>query len=110
MASENKTKPTAVSVDEYLEWIEPEQRREDAKALDRLMRRITGAAPTMWGPSIIGYGKSHYKYASGREGNMPLAANTYHEDMAPRSSLPGMPWGLSFHNVFMAWRTVACVL
>lgn len=56
-------------VDTFLEAVEPSGRREDALALDRLFRDETGFAPRLWGPSIIGYGRYHYRYASGREGD-----------------------------------------
>ena len=48
-------------------------RRRDAEALLALMARVTGESPHMWGPSIIGFGEYHYKYASGREGDAPAA-------------------------------------
>ncbi|WP_299193144.1 DUF1801 domain-containing protein [uncultured Erythrobacter sp.] len=67
--SEAKTKPTAVSVAEFIEAVEPASKREDAKVLDALFRKVTGEAPQMWGPTIIGYGSYHYKYESGREGD-----------------------------------------
>ncbi|WP_298304354.1 DUF1801 domain-containing protein [uncultured Erythrobacter sp.] len=68
--SENKTKPTQVSVEDFIEAVEPAAKREDAKVLDALFRKVTGEEPQMWGPSIIGYGSYHYKYESGREGDM----------------------------------------
>jgi hypothetical protein len=67
--SENKTKPTAVSVAAFLEACTDEARRTDAKALAKLMQKVTGKEPTMWGPSIIGFGNYHYVYESGREGD-----------------------------------------
>lgn len=67
--AENKTQPTQESVAKFLNSIEDEQKRRDAKKIDRLFREISGEKPTMWGPSIIGYGTYHYKYASGREGD-----------------------------------------
>jgi len=36
------------------------------------MRDVTGHPPKMWGPSIVGFDRYHYKYASGREGEMLL--------------------------------------
>lgn len=66
---ENKTKPTNVSVEDFIEAVEPERKREEAKVLDALFRKVTGEEPRMWGPSIIGYGSYHYKYESGREGD-----------------------------------------
>ncbi|XBQ16326.1 MAG: DUF1801 domain-containing protein [Oceanicaulis sp.] len=67
--AENKTKPTAVPVEEFLDSVEPDAKREEAKALDALFRKVTGWAPVMWGPSMIGYGQYHYRYESGREGD-----------------------------------------
>jgi hypothetical protein len=67
--SENKTQPTAMSVNYYLAGLEPEQRRDDARAINAMMRRVTGTVPKMWGDSIVGFGKTHYKYESGREGD-----------------------------------------
>ncbi|UAB77428.1 DUF1801 domain-containing protein [Erythrobacter sp. SCSIO 43205] len=68
--AENKTKPTKVSVDAFIEAVEPQSKRDDARVLDALFRKVTGQEPQMWGPSIIGYGSYHYKYDSGREGDM----------------------------------------
>jgi len=63
----NKTQATALSVDDFLSRVEPEQKREEARKLDTLFRRVTGFEPVMWGPSIIGYGRYHYRYDTGRE-------------------------------------------
>jgi len=68
--AENKTKPTDVSVAEFIDAVEPASKREDAKVLDALFRKVTGLEPQMWGPTMIGYGSYHYKYESGREGDM----------------------------------------
>ena len=67
--SENKTKPTDESVTAFLDAIENEQRRDDCYTVLEIMRSITGEAPKMWGPSIVGFGNYHYKYESGREGD-----------------------------------------
>jgi hypothetical protein len=72
MATENKTKPTAMSVARYLAAISDEARRKDCQALAKLMTRATKEEPTMWGTSIVGFGSYHYKYASGREGDSCL--------------------------------------
>ena len=69
--AENKTKPTAVSVDDFLDAVPDPQRRADGRTLRALMERLSGEPATMWGPSIIGFGTCHYKYESGREGDMP---------------------------------------
>jgi len=67
--SDNKTKQSTGSVENFLESIENDTRRADGFALLELFKRATGWKPRMWGPSIIGYGRYHYKYASGREGD-----------------------------------------
>jgi hypothetical protein len=70
--ADNKTKPTQLSVATCIDAVTDENRRADAKALVKLMHSVTGEEPKMWGPSIIGFGSHHYKYESGREGDMPL--------------------------------------
>lgn len=70
--ADNKTKPTALNVPAFLHTCTDELRRNDAKALVKLMRKVTGKQPAMWGPSIVGFDSYHYKYESGREGDMPI--------------------------------------
>lgn len=65
--AEPKTQITAVDPADYIASVEPERRREEARVLDALFRRVTGEAPKMWGPSIIGYGTYRTTYASGRD-------------------------------------------
>lgn len=72
--AENKTKPTQLSVTAFIDSLADPIRRADAKALVKLMQSAAGEKPKMWGPSIIGFGSYHYKYDSGREGDMPLIA------------------------------------
>ena len=67
--SGNKTMPTGASVAEFLEAVEPPQKAAEVQTLDRLFRRVTGYEPQMWGASIVGYGRYHYRYKSGREGD-----------------------------------------
>lgn len=67
--SENKTRATDADVAGFLASVEPDRKRDDAVALDRIFREATGYEPRMWGPSIIGYGRYHYVYDSGREGD-----------------------------------------
>ena len=67
-----KTVPTTGSVPAFLDAIADPAQREDCRALAALMQKATGKEPTMWGPSIVGFGSYHYKYASGREGDAPL--------------------------------------
>jgi len=71
--AENKTLPTDVPVDEFLAQVENARRRADAETALTLYKDVTGLEPVMWGPSIVGFGSSHYVYASGREGDMPAA-------------------------------------
>ncbi|MEO8504928.1 MAG: DUF1801 domain-containing protein [Acidobacteriota bacterium] len=71
--AENKTKPTTGSVASFIAAIADETKRADAKTLVKLLQSVTGEKPKMWGPSIVGFGTCHYVYASGREGDMPLA-------------------------------------
>jgi len=70
--AENKTKPTKVSVTEFVNAVADQARRADAKTLVKLMQGASGEKPKMWGPSIIGFGSYHYRYDSGREGDAPL--------------------------------------
>ena len=72
--AEPKTKPTKASVKEFLNQIPDKERREDCFAVAKIMEEITGDKPKMWGPSIVGFGTYHYKYASGREGDWPVTA------------------------------------
>ena len=72
MAAELKTKPTGASVTKFLDSIPDETKRKDSYALVELMQKAMGKPPKMWGPGIVGFGKYHYVYASGREGDSPL--------------------------------------
>jgi Domain of unknown function (DU1801) len=66
---ELKTKERKASVEKFLNGVKEKQKREDSFKILKLMKQITKTEPKMWGPSIIGFGKYHYKYASGREGD-----------------------------------------
>ena len=66
--SSAKTLPTDADVGAFLNNVEPQRRRADGLALDTLFRQITGFEPQMWGPSIVGYGRYDYTYASGHSG------------------------------------------
>lgn len=72
--AENKTKPTAISVDAFIDAIADPVRQADARTLIDIMAEKSGAPATMWGPSIIGFGSYHYRYESGREGDAPRIA------------------------------------
>ncbi len=70
--AQNKTQPTQQKVAQFIAAIEDKRKRDDCRDLMKLMREITGHRPKMWGASIVGYGKYHYRYASGREGDFFL--------------------------------------
>ncbi len=70
--AEPKTKPTKESVKDFLNKVEDPERRADCFAVAKIMEEITGEKPKMWGPSIVGFGTYHYKYASGNEGDWPI--------------------------------------
>ncbi len=72
--AEPKTQPTDQSVEDFLNAIPDEHKRADAFAVLKLMKQVTRAEPQMWGNSIVGFGRYRLKYASGREGDWPLAA------------------------------------
>ena len=73
MATKNKTAETKVSVDEFINsFVDKESKKQDSFRLIGLMRKWSGFEPKMWGPTIIGFGSYHYKYASGHEGDSPL--------------------------------------
>jgi hypothetical protein len=74
LAAEQKTKPTAVSVAEFIAAVEDPKRRADAEAACALLAEATGEPATMWGPSIVGFGAYHYRYDSGHKGDAPLVS------------------------------------
>lgn len=63
-----KTKVTEVNALDFINNIEKERKREDSLVIHKMMSEVTGEVAKMWGPSIIGFGSYHYKYASGHEG------------------------------------------
>lgn len=70
--AENKTKPTDLVVEDFIDSIEEETKRDDCRELISIMSELTRSEPVMWGNSIVGFGQYHYKYASGREGDFML--------------------------------------
>ncbi len=88
--AENKTQATGASVQEFLAAVEHPVRRADGLRLLALMADITAQDAQMWGPTIVGFGRYHYKYASGREGDAPAVG------FSPRKgslSLYGLTYG-----------------
>ncbi len=70
--ADNKTRPTGASVTAFMAAISDRAMRADAKKVAAMMRRATGKRARMWGPSIVGYGSYHYRYASGGEGDFMI--------------------------------------
>lgn len=68
--SANKTVATSASVRDFLAGIADAQRAKDCREVAAMMRAATGEKPRMWGPSMVGFGQHHYRYDSGREGDM----------------------------------------
>lgn len=68
--AETKTKPTKVSVKEFIAKVPNETRRKDAQTLLKLFEKVTGWKPRMWGPTIVGFGKYTYTYDSGHSGDI----------------------------------------
>ena len=75
-----KTTETLKSVDEFINAVADETKRNDSFRIIEIIKKETGFDPKMWGPNIVGFGNYHYKYDSGHEGDMPLAA------FSPRST------------------------
>lgn len=73
MAKQNITTPTAVNVNEFINnYVTTDEKKADSLQLIKLMKKWTGKEAKMWGPTIVGFGSYHYKYASGHEGDAPL--------------------------------------
>ena len=70
--SKTKTRPSEDDVDAFLASIADEKRRRDCQCLVKLMRKATRCRPALWAGSIVGFGRYHYKYPSGHEGDAPL--------------------------------------
>ncbi len=87
--SDPKTRPSDASVEAFIEAVEHPRRREDARILLELMRRVTGEEPVMWGPSIVGFGRYRYRYASGQEGDWPIAGFSPRKQNLSIYILPG---------------------
>ncbi len=71
--AKTKTTYTGVNVIEFINsYANNDQKKVDSFSLIDLMRKWSGFEPKMWGPTIIGFGNYHYKYASGHEGDAPM--------------------------------------
>ena len=72
--SESKTIPTGGDVHAFIAAVPDEQRRRDAQLLAELFAQVTGEPPVLWGTAIVGFGSRHYRYDSGREGDVPAVS------------------------------------
>lgn len=71
--AKNKTTETEVNVIDFINsYVDNDQKKTDSFRLIELMQEWSGFEPKMWGPTIIGFGSYHYKYASGHEGDSPV--------------------------------------
>lgn len=89
-AADLKTHPTDESPAQFIAGLSPQRRVDDGRALLELFERITEQPAVMWGPSMIGYGEMHYRYATGREGD------TFRVGFSPRKSAVSL-YGLQGH-------------
>jgi hypothetical protein len=88
---ELKTKENDSSVIEFIENVDSQKKREDAYRLLDIFTETTGCEAKMWGPSIIGFGSYHYKYASGHEGDAPLVGYSPRKAKISLYFAPGDP-------------------
>ena len=78
--AKNKTSETLQSVQDFLNGVKDEKKRNDSYSLIEIIKNQIGFEPKMWGPSIVGFGNYHYKYESGHEGDSPIVS------FSPRAS------------------------
>jgi hypothetical protein len=96
--AEPKTRRTKASVAAFIAAVEDETRRKDAKAVDKMIREVTGEKPSMWGPSIVGYGEFQTPTGSWpRAGFSPRKANLV-VYLAPESKDPKLLKRLGKHK------------
>ncbi len=87
--AELKTKVNKASVEKFLNGVKDEQKRKDSFTILEIMKKITKEDPKMWGPSIVGFGKYHYKYESGREGDMCITGFSPRKNALTIYIMPG---------------------
>jgi hypothetical protein len=90
--TKNKTTETSKSVTGFINALSDEIKREDSFQIIEIMQKQTGFEPKMWGPSIVGFGSYHYKYESGRDGDMPMVC------FSPRSTAIVLYLSVNFEN------------
>lgn len=108
--SSNKTVPTDADPVAFVQAVEQTRRREDGLALLELFSRATGYEPQMWGPSIVGYGRYHYKYASGREGEFLLTGFSPRKAAMTIYVMPGFKkYGAQLERLGKHKHSVSCL-
>ncbi len=108
--AELKTKQTEKSVEKFLKSVKDTRQREDSFTVLKMMQKITNCEPKMWGPSIIGFGVYHYKYASGREGDWPIAAFSPRKGNLTLYIMPGFERYKELMNKLGKFKTGKCCL
>lgn len=88
--AESKTKPGNESVSDFLKNIRDENVRTSCEKISEIMKRITKEKPVLWGSSMIGFGKYHYVYESGREGDMFLVGFSPRKSNITIYIMPGL--------------------
>ena len=92
--AENKTIPTPADPRDFIAGVEPARRRTDAERLLGIFDEVTGGlTPKMWGPSIIGYGRYHYRYDTGREGDFLMTGFSPRKANLSLYIMPGYNFG-----------------
>ena len=86
----NKTVETGASVRDFIDTVENEQKRRDSRELVTLMEAISGSRAAMWGSSMVGFGRYHYRYASGREGEFFLTGFSPRKTALTVYVMPGL--------------------
>lgn len=91
--AKNKTQITEIDPKQFIADVEPEKKKQDAETLLNFFKRVTGLKPKMWGPSIIGFGRYHYKYETGREGEFMLTGFSPRKQNLTVYVMPGYRFG-----------------
>ena len=102
---ENKTQATGASVTAFINSIDDKQKRADVRKVAAMMRKATGKRAKMWGPSIVGYGTYHYKYASGREGDFLMTGFSPRKQALSVYIMPGFAHFETLMNKLGKYKT-----
>jgi hypothetical protein len=103
--AELKTKVNKASVKEFLNGVKDEQKRKDSFKILEMLKKITNEKPKMWGPTIVGFGSYHYKYASGHEGEMCMAGFSPRKEALTIYILPGFEKNKSLMKKLGKYKT-----